>query len=213
MPCAPGPLPPGMVSSWLLTSQTPFHHFRPSFSAISSRRRVQAHEKPSNICGMPEILYSPFSARGTLPVPTAGSAPLRVLPCPPSLGSSSVPHASKACIILFCTHVVKFPRNGPVTWGPSISWPHHFQREASKDSMLVCIQQVGRGRAWRTKSGSYLGNWPGSRHSSGAHVPSWSMRRGTEVSKQTNGFSGQLASLQHRLVHSYDEAEKVLSNG
>lgn len=155
----------------------------------------------------------PFSARGTLPVPTAGSAPLRVLPCPPSLGSSSVPHASKACIILFCTHVVKFPRNGPVTWGPSISWPHHFQREASKDSMLVCIQQVGRGRAWRTKSGSYLGNWPGSRHSSGAHVPSWSMCRGTEVSKQTNGFSGQLASLQHRLVHSYDEAEKVLSNG
>lgn len=64
MPCAPGLLPPGMVSSWLLTSQTPFHHFRPSFSAISSRRRVQAHEKPSNICGMPEMLYSPFQCPG-----------------------------------------------------------------------------------------------------------------------------------------------------
>lgn len=31
MPCASGPLPPGMLSSWPLTSQTPFHPFHPSF--------------------------------------------------------------------------------------------------------------------------------------------------------------------------------------
>lgn len=54
----------------------------------------------------------------------------------------------RGTVILFSCYVVNSPpSNDSVTQVPSTLWLHNFKHVASQASVLVCTQQVGRGRS------------------------------------------------------------------